>query len=65
VSPEIDLPYLPFVFDMAMGVRRGETAFRDRLDGVLRRRRHEIDRLLASYGVPRVDTPAIASSRAP
>jgi mxaJ protein len=65
VSPEIDLPYLPFVFDMAMGVRRGETAFRDRLDDVLRRRRHDIDRLLASYGVPRADVPAIASTRTP
>ena len=53
VSPEIDLPYLPFVFDIAMGVRRGETAFRDQLDDVLRRRKREIDRLLDSYGVPR------------
>lgn len=65
VSPEIDLPYLPFVFDIAVGVRRGESGFRDRLDGVLRRRRHDIDRLLASYGVPRADTPAIASTRTP
>jgi mxaJ protein len=65
VSPEIDLPYLPFVFDMAVGVRRGESAFRDRIDDVLRRRRREIDRLLASYGVPRADTPAIASTRTP
>jgi mxaJ protein len=55
VSPEIDLPYLPFVFDIAMGVRRGETAFRDQLDDVLRRRKGEIDRLLDSYGVPRSD----------
>jgi mxaJ protein len=62
VSPEIDLPYLPFVFDMAIGVRRGEGAFRDRLDDVLRRRRRDIDRLLASYGVPRADTPAVAST---
>lgn len=65
VSPEIDLPYLPFVFDIAIGVRRGESAFRDRLDGVLRRRRRDIDRLLASYGVPRADTPAVASTRTP
>lgn len=55
VSPEIDLPYLPFVFDIAMGVRRGETDFRDRLDDVLRRRKGEIDRLLESYGVPRIE----------
>lgn len=55
VSPEIDLPYLPFVFDIALGVRRGETAFRDRLDDVLRRRKEEIDQLLARYGVPRTE----------
>jgi mxaJ protein len=64
VSPEIDPPGLPFVFDMAIGVRRGETAFRDRIDDVLRRRRHDIDRLLADYGVPRADTPAMASAPA-
>jgi mxaJ protein len=57
VSPEIDVPYLPFVFDIAMGVRRGETAFRDSLDAVLLTRRSEIDRILAEYGVPRKDTP--------
>jgi mxaJ protein len=57
VAPEIDVPYLPFVFDIAMGVRRGETAFRDSLDAILLRRRNEIDRILADYGVPRKDTP--------
>ncbi len=60
VSPEIDVPYLPFVFDIAVGVRRDDTALRDSLDAVLLRRRAEIDRLLADYGVPRADTPAIA-----
>jgi mxaJ protein len=58
VSPEVDLPYLPFVFDIAMGVRRGDTVFRDSLDAVLLRRRRDIDRILADYGVPRADTPA-------
>jgi mxaJ protein len=60
VSPEVDVPYLPFVFDIAMGVRREDTALRDTLDAVLLRRRSEIDRLLADYGVPRADTPAVA-----
>jgi hypothetical protein len=46
---------------MAMGVQRGDTLLRNRLDDVLRRRRREIDRLLADYGVPRADTPAMAS----
>ena len=61
VSPEVDVPYLPFVFDIAMGVRREDTALRDTLDAVLIRRRAEIDRLLAEYGVPRADTPAAGS----
>src|SRR4051812_35707431 len=49
VSPQIDVPYLPFVFDIAMGVRRGEGAFRDSLDAILLRRKPEIDRILESY----------------
>lgn len=52
VSPEIDVPYLPFVFDMAMGVRRGETAFRDSLDAIIVRRQPEIDAILRGYHVP-------------
>ena len=62
VSPEVDVPYLPFVFDIAMGVRRGETALRDSLDAVIARRQHDIDRILADYGVPRADTPAAVGS---
>ena len=62
VSPEVDVPYLPFVFDIAMGVRHGESAFRDSLDAVLLRRRRDVDRLLADYGVPRADTPAAADA---
>lgn len=54
VSPEIDLPFLPFVFDISMGVRRGDDEFRDRLDEILRRKRREIERILDDYGVPRV-----------
>lgn len=52
VSPEIDLPYLPFVFDMAMGVRRQDTALRDTLDAIITRRQGEIDGILRAYHVP-------------
>ena len=62
VSPQIDLPFTPFVFDISMGVRREDTGLRDELDGIIRRRRAGIDSLLARYGVPRVDRPAGASS---
>jgi mxaJ protein len=54
-TPEIDLPFLPFVFDISMAVRRGDTQLRDRLDAILARRRNEIDAILRDYGVPRAD----------
>jgi quinoprotein dehydrogenase-associated probable ABC transporter substrate-binding protein len=54
VQPQIDLPFLPFVFDIAIGVRRGDTTFRNAIDSVLNRRRPEIERILDAYGVPRV-----------
>jgi ABC-type amino acid transport substrate-binding protein len=56
VSPQIDQPFLPFVFDIAMGVRRGDQDLRDRLERILEKRRSDIDRILADYGVPRVDS---------
>jgi mxaJ protein len=63
VEPRIDLPFLPFVFDIAMGVRRGDTAFRASVESVLVRRRPEIDRLLAEYGVPRLDVRRTGGTR--
>jgi mxaJ protein len=55
VSPQMDRSYLPFVFDIAMGVRRGDNDLRDQIERVLEKRRPEINRILAEYGVPRVD----------
>jgi mxaJ protein len=55
VSPQIELPYLPFVFDISMGVRRQDVALRDTLDAILARRRPAVDSILKAYGVPRVD----------
>ena len=46
---------LPFAFDIAMGVRRRETDFRERVDAALSRIRPRIDAILSAYGVPRVD----------
>jgi mxaJ protein len=59
VSPQVDLPFLPFVFDIAMGARRSDSLLVRRLDSVIVRRRPEIDRILASYGVPRADAPLV------
>ena len=61
VSPQIDQPFLPFVFDMSMGVRREDQEFKDRLEQFLDKRRVEIDRILEEYKVPRVDQEKGAS----
>jgi mxaJ protein len=54
VSPQIDPPFLPFVFEISMGVRRGDAKLRERLDAEIERRRPEIEKILDAYGVPRV-----------
>jgi mxaJ protein len=55
VSPQIDRPFLPFVYDISMGVRRGDAELRDALEQIMGRRRVEIDRILDDYGVPKVE----------
>jgi mxaJ protein len=52
VTPEIDLPFLPMVYDISLGVRRGDTIFARELEDALVRRKGTIDSLLAEYGVP-------------
>ena len=54
VKPQIDLPFLPMVFDISMGVRRTDLALRDELDRVIDENRPAIDRILDRYGVPRL-----------
>jgi mxaJ protein len=62
VSPLIDGPMLPMVFDISMGVRRDDRALRRQLDEVLRRRAPQIRALLDEYGVPVVTTDQVAVS---
>jgi quinoprotein dehydrogenase-associated probable ABC transporter substrate-binding protein len=54
VSPQIDRPFLPFVYDISMGVRRGDAELRDALERIMERRRAEIGKILDDYGVPKV-----------
>jgi len=49
-----DPPSIPFAYDMSMGVRPGDTAFKTELEAILDRRRGEIERILEQYGVPLV-----------
>jgi mxaJ protein len=57
VTPEVDTPFRPFAFDISMAVRRGDTERRQLLEDFIIRRRTEIDRVLADYGVPRTNRP--------
>ena len=54
VLPRIDLPALPFVFSMSMGVRRGDLGLKSELDAALRRSAEDIDAILIEYGVPQL-----------
>ncbi|HEX4440600.1 MAG TPA: substrate-binding domain-containing protein [Thermoanaerobaculia bacterium] len=60
VSPSIDPPSMPFVFDIAVGVRRKDEDLKKKIDAFLERRRPEIDAILDAYGVPRVPAAAAA-----
>jgi mxaJ protein len=55
-----DFEPLRFQFDIAMGVRKRDHALKARLDDIVARKQPEIRALLASYGVPMVQTSARA-----
>lgn len=54
VRPRIDLPFLPMVFDISMGVRRTDPQLRDELDRVIQENLEDIHRILDRYGIPRL-----------
>ena len=51
-APEVDIPALPLTFMISMGVRKGNTQLRDRLNTFLKMHKREIEHLLGFYGVP-------------
>lgn len=54
VTPPHDGGALPFVFDIAMATRRGDTVLHDALDHVIATERSGIRRILRHFGVPLV-----------
>jgi mxaJ protein len=57
---------MPFEYAIAMGVRKGDNALRERLDGFLVRRKADIDAILDDYAVPRAAAgAAVAPAVAP
>jgi mxaJ protein len=61
VSPWLDGPQLPMVFDISMAVRKDDRALRRELNRAIERRRGAIDAILKQYGVPRVPTEPATS----
>ncbi len=55
-------PSLPFQYEIAMGVRRGNTALKDTLNRELVRRHAEIEQILRAYGVPQLDASTETAS---
>jgi quinoprotein dehydrogenase-associated probable ABC transporter substrate-binding protein len=55
VQPQLDHGSLPMTFAIAMGVRRGDLAFRDLIDHAIAHRQRDIATILTRYGVPLVD----------
>jgi mxaJ protein len=58
VSPSVEPPGIPFIYAMAMGVRPGETALQAELQGILDRRRKDVEKILGAYAIPLVRTEA-------
>jgi mxaJ protein len=63
IEPPADLAFLPFAFDIALGVRRDDRALRDELDAVLTRNAAAITQLLDRFGVPRLPVSARLEAR--
>jgi len=53
VSPPMFLA-VPFTYDISLGVRKGDEAFKHKLDGILDSQAQAIHQLLSDYGVPQV-----------
>jgi mxaJ protein len=63
VEPQVDTPFLPFVFDISMAVRRDDRSRRDMLDAFLTRNRPRINAVLAEFRVPRLDAADVEATQ--
>jgi mxaJ protein len=54
ITPHADGPFLPFVFEISMGVRKDDDALLRQLDDFIARQQTAIDALLDEYHIPRV-----------
>lgn len=64
VQPSSDGPQWPMAFDISMGVRRGDVAFKQQVEHALQRNRDAVDAILAEYHVPSSPEPQKAGDDA-
>jgi quinoprotein dehydrogenase-associated probable ABC transporter substrate-binding protein len=57
IPDSVDRSGQPFAFDIALGVRHADKAFKARLEAALDRHSPEIARILKEYNVPTIDRP--------
>jgi mxaJ protein len=62
VSPSVEPPGIPFTYDISMAVRPGDMALKAELDGVLQRRRRDVDKILEDFGIPLVGAADVTSA---
>jgi mxaJ protein len=55
VTPQVDRPYLPFIYSISMGVRPGDQELLRALNGFIDRNEDRIRAILLRYGVPMLD----------
>jgi len=55
VPDDAGMPSMPFAFDIAIGVRKGEEAFAAQLEASVQRNRREIHDILTAYHIPLIE----------
>lgn len=62
VSPSVEPPGIPFTYDISIAVRPDDVALKTELDGVLDRRRRDVEKLLEDFGIPLVRAATVTSA---
>jgi len=65
ITADPQVPELTFAFPMALGVRKADTALREKLQVALDRHQPEIEAILRDYGIPQVPQAAPVQASAP
>lgn len=58
VRPALDDGQWPMTYSIAMGVRKGQTLLKSKIEEIVRKEQPAIERILADYDVPLVSAPA-------